>query len=61
MTEIFVPATFKELYNTGENVGGFIAAYDDADVIQVEKDVKQTLKRIHRVSPKDERAFGSFI
>ena len=60
--DVFIPfATFKKLYNTGENVKWFtIAAYDDADVIQVEKDVKQTLKRIHRVSPKDERAFGSF-
>ena len=60
--DVFIPfTTFKKLYNTGENVDWFtIAAYDDADVIQVEKDVKQTLKRIHRVSPKDERAFGSF-
>jgi len=60
--DVFIPfATFKKLYNTGENVEWFtIAAYDDADVVQVEKDVKQTLKRIHRVSPKDERAFGSF-
>ena len=60
--DVFIPfATFKKLYNTGENVEWFtIAAYHDADVIQVEKDVKQTLKRIHRVSPKDERAFGSF-
>ena len=60
--DVFIPfATFRKLYNTGENVEWFtIAAYDDADVIQVEKDVKQTLKRIHRVSPKDERAFGSF-
>jgi len=60
--DVFIPfATFRKLYNTGENVKWFtISAYDDADVIQVEKDVKQTLKRIHRVSPKDERAFGSF-
>ena len=60
--DVFIPfATFRKLYNTGENVEWFtIAAYDDADVVQVEKDVKQTLKRIHRVSPKDERAFGSF-
>ena len=60
--DVFIPfATFRKLYNTGENVEWFtIAAYNDADVIQVEKDVKQTLKRIHRVSPKDERAFGSF-
>ncbi|MCH1518675.1 MAG: ABC transporter permease [Flavobacteriaceae bacterium] len=60
--DVFIPfATFRKLYNTGENVEWFtIAAYDDADVVQVEKDVKQTLKRIHRVDPKDERAFGSF-
>ena len=60
--DVFIPfATFRKLYNTGEDVEWFtIAAYDDADVVQVEKDVKQTLKRIHRVNPKDERAFGSF-
>ncbi len=59
---IFIPfTTFRKLYNTGENVGYLcIAAYDDADVIQVEKDVKMLLKNIHRVDPKDERAFGSF-
>lgn len=49
------------MYNTGENVGWFsIAAYDDADIVQVEKDVKSVLKGIHRVHPDDERAFGSF-
>ena len=60
--DIFIPfATFKKLYNTGDDVEWFtIAAYDDADVVAAEKDVKQTLKRIHRVDPKDERAFGSF-
>jgi len=60
--DVFIPfSTFKKLYNTGNNVDWFtIAAYDDADVIEVEERVKQTLKRIHRVSPKDERAFGSF-
>ena len=60
--DVFIPfSTFKKLYNTGDNVDWFtIAAYDDADVIVVEEQVKQTLKRIHRVSPKDERAFGSF-
>ena len=60
--DVFIPfATFRKLYNTGDNVQWFtIAAYDDADVVQVEKDVKQTLKRIHRVNPEDERAFGSF-
>ena len=60
--DIYIPfSTYKKLYNTGENVGWFsIAAYDDADVVQVEKDVKSVLKNIHRVHPDDERAFGSF-
>ncbi len=60
--DIHIPfSTYKKLYNTGENVGWFsIAAYDDADVVQVEKDVKSVLKGIHRVHPDDERAFGSF-
>jgi putative ABC transport system permease protein len=60
--DIFIPfETFRQLYNTGETVQWFtIAAYDDADVVAVEKDVKTALKRIHRVSPKDERAFGGF-
>ena len=29
-------------------------------MVQVEKDVKSTLKNIHKVNPKDERAFGAF-
>ncbi|MDT0539235.1 MULTISPECIES: ABC transporter permease [Croceitalea] len=61
-SDIFIPfATFKKLYNTGDNVSWFtIAAYDDADVIKVEEDIKSVLKGIHSVDPKDERAFGSF-
>ena len=60
--DVFIPfSTYKKLYNSGDNVGWFtIAAFDDADIVSVEEQVKQTLKRIHRVSPKDERAFGSF-
>lgn len=61
-SDIYIPfSTFKKLYNTGNKVNYFVvAAYDDADVVQVEKDVKATLKRRHRVSPDDERAFGGF-
>ena len=61
-SDVFIPfSTFKKLYNTADNVGWLtIAAYDDADVVQVEKDVKGTLKNIHKVDPKDERAFGAF-
>lgn len=61
-SDVFIPfSTFRKLYNTADNVGWLtIAAYDDADVVQVEKDVKSTLKSIHRVHPDDERAFGAF-
>ena len=60
--DIFIPfETFRNLYNTGNIVNWFvIAAYDNADIIAVEKKVKEVLKRIHKVSPDDERAFGSF-
>lgn len=61
-TAMFIPfSTYRQLYNSGENVGYLcIAAYDDADVVQVEKDIKALLKKLHKVSPDDERAFGSF-
>ena len=60
--DIFIPfETFRNLYNTGDKVNWFvIAAYDNADVVAVEKKVKKALKRLHNVSPDDERAFGSF-
>ena len=60
--DVFIPFnTFRRLYNTGEQVGWFtIAAYDDADVVEVEKNVKDVLKKIHSVAPEDDRAFGSF-
>jgi putative ABC transport system permease protein len=59
---LFIPfSTYRQLYNSGDNVGYLcIAAYDDADVVQVEKDIKALLRNIHRVDPEDERAFGSF-
>lgn len=61
-SDIFIPfTTYRKLYNTGENVSWFtIAAYDDADVVKVEEDIKATLRRIHKVHPEDERAIGSF-
>lgn len=60
--DIFIPfTTFRKLYNTGDNVGWFsIAAYDDADIVRVEEEVKDVLKTIHKVHPEDDRAFGSF-
>lgn len=61
-SDIFIPfTTFRKLYNTGDNVTWFtIAAYDDANVIEVEKDIKATLRRLHQTHPKDEKAIGSF-
>jgi putative ABC transport system permease protein len=60
--DITIPfSTFRKLYNTGNDVGWLaIAAYDDVDVIAVEEDVKSILKKIHQISPKDDRAIGSF-
>lgn len=60
--DITIPfSTYRKLYNTGNDVGWLaIAAYDDADVIKVEEDVKMVLKKIHQISPEDERAIGSF-
>ena len=61
-SDIFIPfTTFKLLYNTGDRVSWFaMAAYDDADIIAVEADIKAALRVKHRVHPDDERAFGSF-
>jgi putative ABC transport system permease protein len=60
--DITIPfSTYRKLYNTGNDVGWLaIAAYDDADVMKVEEDVKKVLKKIHQISPEDERAIGSF-
>ncbi len=60
--DIYIPfTTFRKIYNTGENAQFFtIAAYDDVDVVQVEKDVKSVLRSVHNVHPEDERAFGAF-
>lgn len=59
---MFIPfTTYKTIYNTGDFVSYLcIAAYDDADVVQVEKDIKALLRNTHRSHPDDERAFGSF-
>ena len=47
MMGIFIPfATFKKIFNTGENVNFFmIAAKDDVDGVRVEKEIKATLKK----------------
>ena len=60
--DIYIPfTTFKKIFNTGDDVGFFmIAADEDADGVKVEKDIKATLKQIHKIDPNDERAIGGF-
>ena len=60
--DIYIPfATFKKIFNTGDDVAFFmIAANENADGIKVEKDIKATLKEIHNIDPNDERAIGGF-
>ncbi len=58
---IYIPfSTYRKIYNMSDFIGWMvIAAYDNADIIQVEKDVKTVLQRRHNVSFEDKRAFGS--
>jgi putative ABC transport system permease protein len=59
---IYIPfTTYRRINNMGDNIGWMvIAAYPEADILQVEKDVKTVMRRRHSVHPDDERAFGSF-
>ncbi len=59
---VYIPfTTFRKINNTGDNIGWMvIAANKEADILQVEKNVKTLLKRRHGVHQEDERAFGSF-
>lgn len=59
---IFAPfSTFQKLFNEGENVG-FVAINikDDSDIKVAEEEIKNFLKKRHKVSPDDTQAFGSF-
>ena len=60
--DIYIPfATYKDLFNTGKYVGFFMmSAFQDADVVEVEKEVKLVLKDIHKIDPKDDQALGGF-
>jgi len=60
--DIYIPfATFRKIFNTGDDVGWFmIAADENIDGVKVEKEIKATLKEIHTIDPNDERAIGGF-
>ncbi len=53
--------TFQQVYNQGENIGWLmVTAKPDVSIAQVEADTKLLLNNLHKVHPKDGRAFGSF-
>ena len=37
-----------------------MSAFQDADVVEVEKEVKLVLKDIHNIAPEDDQAIGAF-
>lgn len=59
---IHIPfSTFRQVYNMGNNIGWMmVTGKPDVDIKQMEADIKLMLKNLHRVHPKDGRAFGSF-
>ncbi len=59
---IHIPfTTYQQVYNTGDTMGWMmITGQPEFDISQIEADVKLLLKNIHKVHPKDNRAFGSF-
>ena len=60
--DIHIPfTTFQQIYNTGNNMGWMmITGKPEYSIKQIEKDAKLILKNLHKVHPKDKRAFGSF-
>lgn len=60
--DIHIPfTTFQQIYNTGNDMGWMmITGKPEYSIKQIEKDAKLILKNLHKVHPKDKRAFGSF-
>lgn len=53
--------TFQQIYNQGDDIGWMmLTGKADADITQIEADAKLILKNVHKIHPKDKRAFGSF-
>ncbi|MDD7913991.1 ABC transporter permease [Polaribacter ponticola] len=59
---IHIPfSTFKLVYNRGDKFSWMVVTGDKAfDIVQVEADVKLLLKNLHKIHPKDNRAFRGF-
>lgn len=58
----YIPfTTFKKIYNTSNNIDWMmVTANKNIDIEQIEQNMIQTLKALHKVHPDDERAFVSF-
>ncbi|WP_430906663.1 ABC transporter permease [Maribacter sp. 2-571] len=59
---VFIPfTTFQKAFNSGDRMGWMaIAVNEDTKVPVVESKIKKILKAKYDISPKDERAIGSF-
>jgi len=59
---MYVPfTTFQQAFHSGDRVGFFaMTAVPTVDGTKVEKEVKDILKRHHRIAPADDLAIGSF-
>ncbi|NHF58346.1 ABC transporter permease [Flavobacteriaceae bacterium TP-CH-4] len=59
---VFIPfSTFQKAFNSGDRMGWMAIAVDpDTKVAVVESKIKKILKAKYDISPKDERAIGSF-
>ena len=59
---IHIPfTTFQQVYNRGDSFNFMvITGKMEYEITQIEADVKLLLRNLHKVHPKDERAFGSF-
>lgn len=59
---VFIPfTTFQKAFNSGDRMGWMaIAVEENTKVAIVEKQIKDILKNKYDISPKDERAIGSF-
>ena len=57
---IHIPfTTFQQVYNRGDKISWMIiTGNNESDIVQIEKDAKLILKNLHKVHPKDKRAFG---
>lgn len=59
---VFIPvSTFQQVYNWGDDVDFLMAtAYDNVNIEEVEKQVKDLLKKKHFIAPEDDIAVMSF-